>query len=34
LKNNAGYRDKTEQELTGAEGGPIKNEWTIKVVDA
>lgn len=34
LKNNAGYRDKTEQELTGADGGPIQNEWTIRVVDA
>ena len=36
LKNNAGYRDKTEQELSGPDGGPIKtdNTWTIKVVDA
>ncbi len=24
LKNNAGYRDKTEQELSGPEGGPIQ----------
>jgi len=36
LKNNAGYRDKTEQELSGPDGSPIKtdNTWTIKVVDA
>jgi hypothetical protein len=36
LKNNAGYKDKTEQELSGPDGGPIKtdNTWTIKVVDA
>ena len=36
LKNNAGYRDKTEQELTGSDGGPIKTDttWTIRVVDA
>lgn len=36
LKNNAGYRDKTEQELSGPDGGPIKTDstWTIKVVDA
>lgn len=27
-----GYSDKME--TTGADGGPIKNEWTIKVVDA
>lgn len=24
LKNNFGWKDKTEQELTGAEGGPIQ----------
>jgi hypothetical protein len=24
LKNNAGWKDKSEQELTGAEGGPIQ----------
>ena len=34
LKNNAGYRDKTEQEVSGPDGGPIKNEWVVKVVDA
>lgn len=34
LKNNAGYRDKTEQELSGPDGGAIKNEWTVKVIDA
>jgi hypothetical protein len=34
LKNNAGYRDKTEQELTGANGGAIKTEWTVRMVDA
>jgi hypothetical protein len=36
LKNNAGYKDKTEQELSGPDGGPIKTDstWTIKVVDA
>lgn len=34
LKNNFGWKDKTEQEVTGADGGPIKNEWTVRLVDA
>jgi hypothetical protein len=34
LKNNFGWKDKTEQELTGADGGAIKTEWTVRVVDA
>jgi hypothetical protein len=34
LKNNFGWKDKTEHELTGADGGAIKtdNKWTIEVV--
>jgi hypothetical protein len=27
-----GYSDRIEQ--SGIEGGPIKNEWTVKIVDA
>jgi hypothetical protein len=27
LKNNHGWKDKTEQELTGAEGGPVQVAW-------
>jgi len=34
LKNNFGWKDKSEQELSGPDGGPIKTEWTVKVVDA
>jgi hypothetical protein len=34
LKNNFGWKDKSEHELTGADGGAIKtdNKWTIEVV--
>lgn len=34
LKNNFGWKDKTEQEHTGANGGPIKTEtqWVIQPV--
>lgn len=33
LKNNHGYRDKTEQEVTGRDGGPIEaNIETHKVI--
>lgn len=31
LKNNFGWKDKTEQELTGADGGPIQTK-TLTVV--
>lgn len=34
LKNNFGWKDKSEQELTGADGGAIKTEWTVRVVNA
>lgn len=36
LKNMAAedWRDKTQTELTGADGGAIKTEWTVRVVDA
>jgi hypothetical protein len=34
LKNNFGWKDKTEQELSGPDGGPIKNDWTVRLVDA
>ena len=27
LKNNYGWKDKTEQEITGAEGGPLTFTW-------
>ena len=35
LKNNFGWKDKTEQELSGPDGGPIKtdNTWRIEIVD-
>ena len=34
LKNNFGWKDKSEHELTGADGGAIKtdNKWTVEVV--
>jgi hypothetical protein len=32
LKNNHGWRDKTEQELTGADGGPIQSLTRIELV--
>jgi len=31
LKNNHGWKDKTEQELTGLDGGPIKTETILGV---
>jgi hypothetical protein len=34
LKNNFGWKDKSEQELSGPDGKPIQTEWTIKVIDA
>lgn len=32
LKNNHGWKDKTEQELTGADGGPVQLERIERVV--
>lgn len=32
LKNNHGWKDKTEQEHGGPDGGPIKTELTLKFV--
>jgi hypothetical protein len=32
LKNNFGWKDKSETELTGAGGGPIEAQWTIQPV--
>lgn len=32
LKNNHGWKDKTEQELTGADGGPVRIEKIERVV--
>ena len=29
-----GYSERIQQELTGADGGSIKTEWTVRVVDA
>lgn len=34
LKNNFGWKDKTEQEVTGAGGGPMNLSHTITVVGA
>jgi len=34
LKNNAGWKDKTEQERSGPEGGPQEHKWTIEFVEA
>ncbi len=36
LKNNFGWRDKIEQEVSGKDGGPIEtdNKWTIEIVSA
>jgi len=34
LKNNFGWKDKSEQEHTGADGGAIKQDWTVRVIDA
>lgn len=35
LKNNFGWKDKTEQELSGPDGGPIKTDttWRVEIVD-
>lgn len=32
LKNNFGWKDKTEQELTGANGGPVQTAHTVTFV--
>jgi len=32
LKNNAGWRDKVEQELTGKDGGPVETVNRIELV--
>jgi len=34
LKNNWGWKDKTEQELSGPDGKPIKTESTISQLDS
>lgn len=34
LKNNFGWKDKQEQEISGPNGGPQEHKWTIEVVDA
>lgn len=34
LKNNFGWKDKTEQELSGPDGGPIETKWTVEIVGA
>jgi hypothetical protein len=35
LKNNFGWKDKSETELSGPDGGPIKtdNRWRIEIVE-
>lgn len=30
---NFGWKDRSETEISGPDGGAIKNEWTIKVVE-
>ena len=34
LKNNFGWKDKSEKEISGPGGGPIEHEYTVEVVDA
>jgi len=34
LKNNFGWVDKTEQERTGANGGPQEHKWTVEFINA
>jgi hypothetical protein len=34
LKNNFGWKDKTEQEVSGPNGGPQEHTWEVKVIDA
>lgn len=34
LKNNFGWRDKSEQELTGADGGPVELSVTRRILKA
>ena len=34
LKNNAGWKDKTEQERSGPNGGPQEHKWTVEFVEA
>lgn len=36
LKNNFGWRDRSEQALTNAEGGPVQAEvkWTVEFLNA
>lgn len=33
LKNNFGWTDKTQQEISGPEGGAVKNDFTVKFVN-
>jgi len=33
LKNNFGWKDKTETELFGKDGGPIETKWEVNVVE-
>jgi len=30
---NFGWRDKTEQEISGPDGKPIETKWTVEIVD-
>lgn len=32
LKNNHGWKDKTEQEMTGPDGGPVQNVHTVEII--
>lgn len=34
LKNNFGWKDKTESEVSGPDGKPIETKWTIEIVNA
>lgn len=34
LKNNFGWKDKSETEVSGPDGGPIQNKWSVEIKDA
>jgi hypothetical protein len=34
LKNNFGWKDKSENEISGPDGKPIETKWTIEIVNA
>lgn len=34
LKNNFGWKDQQQQEISGPNGGPQEHKWTVEVIDA